>query len=66
MQEKAEEKAYAKVLNLSNLPTGAYELIVTFSNHDLIQPLEINGNAVDFNEKKQKLFFAPVVKNYGC
>lgn len=61
INEKAGKNTYGKVFNLANLPIGEYELVITTTNRDIVQPLELTLNGVDMDANKRKVYFAPAI-----
>lgn len=53
--------AYAKVFNLSQLPTGRYELYVGSETRDVVQPLLVTAADVILHEEQRREYFAPTV-----
>lgn len=61
INEKAGNNTYGKVFNLVNLPTGSYELVITTTNRDIVQPLELTFEGVEMDENQRKVYFAPAI-----
>lgn len=61
INEKAGKNTYGKVFNLVNLPTGSYELVITTTNRDIVQPIELTFEGVEMDATKRKVYFAPAI-----
>lgn len=61
INEKAGENTYGKVFNLVNLPTGSYQLVITTTNRDIVQPIELTFEGVEMDVNQRKVYFAPAI-----
>ena len=56
---------YSKKLNLSQLETGSYRIIVRKKLDKTIQPFELTSEGVQLNESERKVKFLPFVSQKG-
>ncbi len=61
INEKAGANTYGKVFNLVNLPTGSYELVITTTNRDIVQPIKLTFEGVEMDVNQRKVYFAPAI-----
>jgi hypothetical protein len=61
INEKAGANTYGKMFNLVHLPVGSYELVITTSNRDIVQPLELTFKGVEMDTNQRKVYFAPTI-----
>lgn len=61
LTEKATNNYYGKVFNMANLPAGSYELVVTTTNRDIVQPITLTANGIEMDANKRTVYFAPVI-----
>ncbi|PHN04412.1 hypothetical protein [Flavilitoribacter nigricans] len=61
INEKAGKNTYGKVFNLANLPTGSYELVITTTNRDIVQPIDLTFDGVEMDANQRKVYFAPAI-----
>lgn len=54
--------AFSKVLDLSNLPAGAYTILVASELRETVQPLRITAVDMILNEDMRREYFAPVLR----
>lgn len=65
LEEEITNTEYARVLNLNELSTGEYKLVVNTGVRETEQPLSITRTGLSLNINDRKLFFAPVVRLTG-
>jgi hypothetical protein len=65
LEEEITNTEYARVLNLNELSTGDYKLVVNTGVRETEQPLSITRTGLSLNINDRKLFFAPVVRSTG-
>ncbi|MCB0630364.1 MAG: hypothetical protein R2824_18385 [Saprospiraceae bacterium] len=61
LQESVDKNHYGKIFNMSDLPVGDYELVITTNNRDIVQPIELTYEGVEMDTNKRSVYFAPVV-----
>lgn len=59
LEEKTTGEKFAKVLNLENLPTGAYKVIVTTDRKEIVQPLVLSNTDLALNEAAREEHYSP-------
>lgn len=63
INEKIENQpAVRKVLNLENLESGEYSLIIATSRQEIMQPLHLTGTTVLADATKRKTYLVPTIK----
>ena len=65
LEEEITNTEYERVLNLNELSTGDYKLVVNTGVRETEQPLSITRTGLSLNINDRKLFFAPVIKTAG-
>lgn len=65
LEEEITNAEYARVLNLNELSTGNYKLIVSTGVRETEQPISITRTGLSLNIGDRKEFFAPVVRMNG-
>ena len=53
---------FAKIVNVSNLPEGDYQLIVSMERKEVVQPFALTDKELVLNTFARKEFFAPAFK----
>lgn len=61
LTERVGKNTYGKVFNLANLPTGSYELVITTTNRDIVQPIELGFDGVEMDANRRTVYFAPAI-----
>lgn len=62
LEERTHEmKKYAKLLNLNNLPTGSYYVVIENSTRKTVQPIILSEKGVEVPEQRRKIYYKPVV-----
>lgn len=65
LEEEITNAEYARVLNLNELSTGNYKLVVSTGVRETEQPISITRTGLSLNIGDRKEFFAPVVRMNG-
>lgn len=61
LQEGVDKNHYGKIFNMSDLPSGKYELVITTHNRDIVQPIDLTFEGVDMDINKRTVYFAPTI-----
>lgn len=61
ISDKVGANTYGKVFNLAKLPAGEYELVITTTNRDIVQPLELTYKGVELDAAQRRVYFAPTI-----
>jgi hypothetical protein len=65
LEEEITNAEYARVLNLNELSTGNYKLVVSTGVRETEQPISITRTGLSLNIGDRREFFAPVVRMNG-
>lgn len=65
LEEEITNEEYARVLNLNELSTGNYKLVVSTGVRETEQPISITRTGLSLNIGDRREFFAPVVRMNG-
>jgi hypothetical protein len=61
MQENASKDHYGKIINMTDLPSGDYELVITTQNRDIVQPIKLTFEGIEMDTNNRTVYFAPTV-----
>lgn len=65
LQQVTTDPAVLKILDLSALIEGKYDLLVTTGHREIVQPILMEGKNVSAPQERRKVFFSPVVHVNG-
>ena len=61
-ESTGENRKYAKVLNLKNLPNGTYYVVIDSELKKMVQPLSLTDKGVKIYENRSRTYYKPFIK----
>ncbi len=65
LQQATTEPTFGKVLDLSGLKEGKYEIQISTENKEIVQPVMLEGTSVKVPSEWREVYFSPVVRVEG-